>query len=180
MRRLIEDLGPTFIKFGQILSTRTEIPPALRDELKKLQEAVPPFSYQEVNDIIEEELAAPIEELFVSFEKKPIAAASLAQVHEAWLREEEEGEGLVEVAVAVKVQRPKLEAIIQLDLAVLEVAIGIIDKLMKRVRVLNLPEIIDAFGTALNREVDFVLEGRSCDRLAKINKNDSTLTALLS
>lgn len=171
VRRLIEDLGPTFIKFGQILSTRTEIPPALRDELKKLLEAVPPFSYQEVNDIIEEELAAPIEELFVSFEKEPIAAASLAQVHRAWLRE---GEG-PPVEVAVKIQRPDLEAIVQLDLAVLETVIRIIHKSMKRIRLFNLPEIIDAFGTALNREVDFVLEGRSCDRLAKINKNDPTV-----
>ena len=170
VRRLMEELGPTFIKFGQILSTRTEIPLAMRNELKKLQEAVPPFSYKEVNDIIEQELAAPIEELFVSFEKEPIAAASLAQVHRAWLREGEEGEGPVEVAV--KVQRPNLGAIIVVDSVVLEVIARLVDKLLPRARIMHAPHIIESFTIALKREMDFVLEGRNADKLARLHKND--------
>ncbi len=170
VRLLIEQLGPMFIKFGQILSTRTECPDVLREELKKLQETVPPFSYQEANDIIEQELAAPIEELFLSFEKEPIAAASLAQVHRAWLREEEEGEGPVEVAV--KVQRPNLGAIIAVDLAVMEFIAKMLHRFLPRARILNAPDIIDGFGTALKRETDFYLEGRHADKVAKIHKND--------
>ncbi len=170
LRRLIEELGPTFIKFGQILSTRTEIPEAMRNELKKLQEAVPPFSYEEANDIIEQELAAPIEELFISFEKKPIAAASLAQVHRAWLREGEEDEGPVEVAV--KVQRPNLGAIIAVDSVVLEVIARLVDKFLPRARIIHFSHIVDSFTTALKREVDFVLEGRNADKLARLHRKD--------
>ncbi len=170
VRRLIEELGPTFIKFGQILSTRTEVPEAMRNELKKLQEAVPPFSYQEVNDIIEQELAAPIEELFISFDEEPVASASLAQVHRAWLREGEEGEGPVEVAV--KVQRPNLGAIIAVDSVVLEIIARLVHRFLPRARILHFPHIVDSFTMALNREIDFVLEGRNADKLARLHKND--------
>lgn len=171
IRLLIEELGPTFIKFGQILSTRAECPPLLRDELKKLQDRVPPFSYEDVEDIIEEELAAPIEELFISFNKVPIAAASLSQVHEAVLRKGRERQR----KVAVKVQRPNLESIIEADLSVLEFSSRLIDKLLPRTRIFNLPLIIDAFGTTLRRELDFVLEGRNADKLARIHENDETV-----
>ena len=170
VRLLIEELGPTFIKFGQILSTRTEVPEAMRNELKKLQEAVPPFSYEEANDIIEQELSAPIEELFISFDKEPIAAASLAQVHRAWLRETEEGEGPVEVAV--KVQRPNLGAIIAVDSVVLEVIARLVDRFLPRARILHFPHIVESFTIALKREIDFVLEGRNADKLARLHKND--------
>jgi ubiquinone biosynthesis protein len=171
VRLLIEELGPTFIKFGQILSTRAECPPQLRDELKKLQDQVPPFSYKEVEDTIEEELAAPIEELFVSFGKEPIAAASLGQVHEAVLRQGRNRRK----KVAVKVQRPNIENIIEVDLSVLEFLLRTINKFLPRTRVFNLPVIIDAFGTSLRREIDYILEGRNCDKLAKIHKNDNTV-----
>lgn len=169
VRLLIEQLGPMFIKFGQILSTRTECPDVLREELKKLQEAVPPFTYQEANDIIEQELAAPIEELFLSFEKEPIAAASLAQVHRAWLKGEE-GEEPVEVAV--KVQRPNLAPIIAVDLSVMEFMAKMVHRFLPRARILNAPDIIDGFGMGLRRETDFFLEGRHADKVARMHKND--------
>ena len=132
---------------------------------------VPPFSYKEVEDTIEQELAAPIEELFVSFNKEPVASASLGQVHEAVLRQ---GRNRRE-RVAVKVQRPNIESIIEVDLSLLEFLIRLVDKLIPRIRVINLPDIIDAFGTSLRREVDYVLEGRSADKLAKIHKHDDTV-----
>lgn len=170
IRLLIEELGPTYIKFGQILSTRGECPPLLRDELKRLQDRVPPFSYKEVEDTIEQELAAPIEELFISFNKEPIASASLGQVTEAVLRQ-----GHQRRKVAVKVQRPNIENIIEIDLSVLELGVRLIDKLLPRTRVLNLPLIIDAFGTTLRREIDYILEGRNADKLARYHKNDETV-----
>ena len=171
IRLLIEELGPAFIKFGQILSTRGECPPLLRDELKKLQDKVPPFSYEEVEDIIEQELAAPIEELFVSFNKVPIASASLGQVHEAVLRYGRNRRG----GVAVKVQRPNIENIIAVDLSVLEFSSRLVDRLMPRTRIFNLPLIIDAFGTTLRREIDYVLEGRNADKLARSHNSDETV-----
>ena len=169
VRLLIEELGPTFIKFGQILSTRAECPESLKKELEKLQENVPPFSYKEVEDIIEEELAAPIEELFISFDKEPLAAASLGQVHKAVLRYNRRER------VAVKVQRPNIESIIEADLSVMEFLLRLIDKFLPRTRIFNLPVVIDSFGTSLKREIDYVLEGRNADKIAKIHKNDGTV-----
>ena len=171
IRLLIEELGPTYIKFGQVLSTRGECPPLLRDELKKLQDRVPPFSYKEVEDTIEQELAAHIDELFISFNKEPIASASLGQVHEAVLRRGRNRQ----TKVAVKVQRPNIENIIEADLSLLEFGTRLIDRLLPRTRIFNLPVIIDAFGTTLKRELDYVLEGRNADKLALHHKNDETV-----
>ena len=170
VRLLIEELGPTFIKFGQILSTRAECPESLKKELEKLQENVPPFSYKEVEDIIEEELAAPIEELFISFDKEPLAAASLGQVHKAVLRYNRRER------VAVKIQRPNIDNIIEVDLVILDVLARLIDKLFPRIRSSHLPELIDAFATSLRREIDFILEGRNADKIAKNFKNDDTVS----
>ena len=170
VRLLIEELGPTFIKFGQILSTRVECPEALKKELEKLQEHVPPFSYEEVEDIIEEEMAAPIEELFISFDKEPLAAASLGQVHKAVLKDGRNRQK----RVAVKIQRPDIESIIEVDLVLLDVLACLIDKLFPRLRSSHLPEIVDAFGTSLRREIDYILEGRNADKIAENFKNDDT------
>jgi len=169
VRLLIEELGPTFIKFGQILSTRAECPEPLKKELEKLQENVPPLSYKEVEDVIEEELEAPIEELFISFDKEPLAAASLAQVHKAVLRYNRREK------VAVKIQRPNIENIIEVDLVILDVLARLIDKLFPRIRSAHLPELIDAFAISLRREIDFILEGRNADKIAKNFKNDDTV-----
>ncbi len=171
VRRLIEELGPTFIKFGQILSTRAECPEALKKEMEKLQEQVPPFSYKDVEDIIEEELAAPVEELFVSFDKEPLAAASLGQVHKAVLRQGRSRRK----KVAVKIQRPDIESIIEVDLSLLDFLALLIDKLFPRIRSSHLPDIVDAFGTSLRREIDYILEGRNADKIAKNFKNDDTV-----
>lgn len=169
--RLIVKLGPTYVKFAQILSTRMECPPWLINEIEKLQDRVDPRSYKEVKASIEEGLGTPMDELFTFFDKKPVAAASLAQVHEAVLgRGEDKGK-----RVAVKVQRPGLEKLIEVDLGILDFGARVIYKLMPRTRGLNLPGVVDAFAAALRREVDFILEGRCQDKVALNFKNDPTV-----
>ncbi|MBU3661933.1 MAG: hypothetical protein FGM41_01885, partial [Bacteroidetes bacterium] len=106
IRMVLEELGPTYIKFGQVLANRPDLLPAeLIDELKKLQDAVPGFSFEDVRNIIEKEFNGTLEDLFFSFEEKPLASASIAQVHRAVLKTGEQ--------VVVKVQRPDIETIIE-------------------------------------------------------------------
>ena len=112
LRRAIEELGPVFIKFGQMLSTRRDLlPEDIADELAKLQDNVPPFPQEQSIAIIETALGKPVSELFASFENTPMASASVAQVHCATLHSGEQ--------VVVKVVRPDIEPIIQQDIALL-------------------------------------------------------------
>ncbi|MES0361915.1 MAG: AarF/UbiB family protein, partial [Anaerolineales bacterium] len=112
LRRALEDMGPTFIKFGQILSTRSDImPPEYLEELSFLQDEVAPVSWDEARQVVESELGAPVEELFAQIDPVPIASASLAQVHVAQLVGGEE--------VVVKIQRPNIEKTINLDLDII-------------------------------------------------------------
>ena len=112
LRRALEDLGPIFIKFGQMLSTRRDLlPPDIADELAKLQDRVPPFPGEAARAAIERSLGRPVGELFGSFETAPLAAASIAQVHSATLKDGRE--------VIVKVLRPEMRAVIRRDLEVL-------------------------------------------------------------
>jgi ubiquinone biosynthesis protein len=121
IRLSLEELGPTFIKFGQILSTRPDfLPPDLIKELEKLQDQVPPFDSFTAKDIIEQELKKPIDELFKELNPVPIAAASLSQVHKATLLDGE--------TVAVKIQRPDIKEVVALDLEILEDLVEIVDK----------------------------------------------------
>ena len=117
MRLALEELGPTFIKLGQILSTRPDfLPPAFIVELEKLQDSVLPFDNFQAQVIIRRELNQPLSKLFRSFETEPVAAASLSQVYKAVLPDGE--------TVAVKVQRPRIKEIIDLDLEILNDLIG--------------------------------------------------------
>jgi len=112
LRRALEDLGPTFIKFGQILSTRSDImPPRYLEELSFLQDEVPPVSWDEARQVVETELGAPVEDLFAQVDPVPIASASLAQVHVARVVGGEE--------VVVKIQRPNIEKTVNLDLDII-------------------------------------------------------------
>src|SRR3972149_5361611 len=114
IRLALEELGPTFIKLGQVLSTRPFlIPPDLVLELTKLQDQVAPFPFPDAKNVIEKELGKSLSEIFSSFEEKAIGSASLAQVHRAYLKDGTE--------VAVKVQRPGIKAIIEADMGFLKV-----------------------------------------------------------
>src|SRR5262245_59204341 len=112
LREMLDELGPTFVKFGQLLSTRPDIvPPDVLAELRKLQDDVTPFPFAQVEEVVEAELELPIEKLFLEFAEEPIAAASIGQVHTAMLPNERQ--------VAVKVQRPAAPRQIEADLALL-------------------------------------------------------------
>lgn len=151
------DLGPTFIKIGQALSTRGDLLPLeyIR-ALSKLQDSVPPFSSTAAIDIIEADLKQPIDVLYAEFDPIPLAAASLGQVHRARLHSGEE--------VAVKVQRPGLEALFDLDFKALYQLVQLCERLFPSVRKFELEAIYDEFRRIIYLEIDYVNEGHNADR----------------
>lgn len=161
LREKLLELGPTFIKIGQALSTRADL---LRreyiEELSKLQDRVPAFSLEVVEETIRKELGARPEELFHTFYKTPLAAASLGQVHRARLKTSEE--------VVVKIQRPDLIDVFNLDIAILKKVARFCRRFLRFARNRNWPEIVDEFGKTLFEEIDYVLEGKNAC-LFKIN-----------
>jgi ubiquinone biosynthesis protein len=160
IRLAIEELGPTFIKFGQIISTRPDlIPPAYIAELTKLQDTVPPAPWEAVRQEIEEELGAPLGEIFASFEAEPVAAASLAQVHHAILPGGDE--------VVVKVQRPDIEETIETDLEILFDLARLLQERTPLGEIYDLPEIAEDFAVTLRAEMDYRREGRNADRFRR-------------
>ena len=168
IRLAIEELGPTFIKLGQILSTRPDlIPPAYILELSKLQDTVPPAGWEAIKAQIETELDGTLEELFASFEAEPLAAASLAQVHAATLPSGEE--------VVVKVQRPGIEEIIAVDLEILFDLARLIQERTPLSELYDLPEIAEEFAFTLRAEMDYRREGRNADRFRRNFADDPSL-----
>ena len=158
VRLALEELGPTFIKLGQILSTRPDLlPPAYIAELAKLQDTVPPAPWEPVRIQLEAELGAPLEELFATFDPTPIAAASLAQVYAATLTDGSE--------VVIKVQRPDIQATIESDLEILFDLSRLLQVRTSLGELYDLPEIAEDFGATLRAELDFYREGHNADRL---------------
>lgn len=169
IRLVIEELGPTYIKIGQIASTRADIfPPEILSELEKLQENVPSFSFEEVTGIIEEELGYPLEEIFSQFDEDVIAAASIGQVHRARLRATGE-------YVAVKVQRPRIKAMIETDLEILLDLATLTENRMKRMERLQLRDVVEEFAKSLRNELDYTIEARNAERIAKQFKEDKSV-----
>ncbi|CCQ61554.1 ABC1 kinase family protein [Crocosphaera watsonii] len=150
-------LGPTFIKIGQSLSTRADlIPLEYIQELSQLQDNVPPFSTDEAIAVIEGELGKPVYDLFDDFEIEPLASASLGQVHRAKLYTGKE--------VVVKVQRPGLEKIFNLDFEVVHRLIRILTRFFKSFKKYNLEAVHEEFFEILFREIDYVHEGKNAER----------------
>ena len=160
VRLALEELGPTFVKLGQILSTRPDlIPQDYIIELQKLQDEVPPFAYDQVEQIIKRELGADILKIFKSFEQKPFAAASLGQVHQAIL---EDGDKAV-----VKVQRPDIEKVIETDLDILFHLARLTEKHIPASRLYDPVGIVEEFTKAIRSELDYGTEGRNAERFKK-------------
>jgi ubiquinone biosynthesis protein len=154
LRELLDELGPTFVKFGQLLSTRPDIvPPDIIAELRKLQDDVRPFPFSQVERVVSEELDLSLEKLFTEFDERPIAAASIGQVHRAVLPN-----GRV---VAVKVQRPDAPRQIEADLALLYQAARIAHERIHALDFIDTREIVDEFARSIRQELDYRLEARN-------------------
>lgn len=159
LRLVFEELGPTFIKFGQLLSTRIDvIPPDVIRELVKLQDHAPPFPSDTARKTIEEELGKPVHELFARFSAEPIAAASIAQVHPATLHSGER--------VVVKVQRPGIHAQVAADLDILETLAGGLERYVPESRAFYPLDLVAFFRKSITRELDFLSEARNAERFA--------------
>jgi len=154
LREVLEELGPTFVKFGQLLSTRPDIvPPDIIAELRPLQDDVRPFPFEQAERVIEEELGNSIERLFVDFDPMPVAAASIGQVHRATLPNGR--------PVAVKVQRPDAARQIEADLVLLYQAAKLVKERVQALAFVDARALVDEFARQIRQELDYRLEGRN-------------------
>jgi ubiquinone biosynthesis protein len=156
LREMLDELGPTFVKFGQLLSTRPDVlPPDIIAELRGLQDDVRPFPLNDVEKVVEEDLGLTIEQLFTEFEEKPVAAASIGQVHRATLPNGRR--------VAVKVQRPGAPRQIEADLALLYQAARIAKERVRALDFIDTHQLVDEFARSIRQELDYRLEARNAD-----------------
>ncbi len=170
LRRALETLGPIFVKFGQVLSTRRDLLPLdIADELAKLQDRVPPFDPALARAEIERGIGKPIDAVFSSFEREAVASASIAQVHLATLHDGSE--------VAVKVLRPGVERAIARDVALLETAARLVELLWADGRRLKPREVVAEFARHLDEELDLLREAANASQLRR-NFEHSPLLAV--
>ncbi|PIE68594.1 MAG: ABC transporter [Deltaproteobacteria bacterium] len=160
LRMALEEMGPTFIKLGQLLSTRPDlIPPEYLNELTKLQDKVPPFAYSMLCEIVRDETNRLPEQLFAAFDAEPLAAASISQVHRARLDNGEE--------VVVKVRRPAIERIIAVDLEILAHLAQLMEQYLEELQGHKPLAVVNEFARSLSREIDFTLELSSIQRFTR-------------
>jgi ubiquinone biosynthesis protein len=163
IRLVIQDLGPSFIKLGQIASTRPDLlPPDVILELKKLQENVPPVPFDEVKKVVETSLGQTLEQVFVTFEETPLAAASIGQVHRAVLATPDGDEQVV-----VKVQRPGVGATVQRDLELLHIMAAALERAIPETRLYSPVGLVQQFDRSITAELNFTIEGENGERFAK-------------
>lgn len=173
IRQVLESLGPIFVKFGQVLSTRRDLLPVdVADELAMLQDRVPPFSSEVAIGIIERAFKRSVDEIFVSFERQPIASASIAQVHFAVLKDKQ-GQHR---EVAVKVLRPGMLSVIDKDLDLLRMMAGWVDRFSDDGKRLKPREVVAEFDKYLHDELDLVREASSA---AQLRRNMADLDLVL-
>ncbi|NOY76921.1 MAG: hypothetical protein GXO76_03510 [Calditrichaeota bacterium] len=168
LRMAFQELGPTFIKLGQLLSLRPDlIPPTIAEELTKLQDAVPPVQFELIKSKIEEEFSSPLHEIFSEFQEESLAAASMAQVHRATLKTGED--------VAVKILRPNIHKIIKTDIEILFSIAELIEKYIPESRLYDLVGIVKEFSKAIQKEENLSFEGRNIDSFRRYFKRDKTM-----
>ncbi|BDZ67227.1 ABC1 kinase family protein [Methanobacterium ferruginis] len=166
LRMVFEELGPTFIKLGQMMSTRPDlVGQKMATEFTKLQDDTLPFDFDTLKLIIENELDKPLAEVFRVFEEEQLAAASIGQVHSAVLKDG--------TLVAVKVQRPGIQDTVEKDLVIMHHLADLIHKRISSLRVFNFPEIVDEFEKSIRKEMDYTLEARNAENFqAHFARND--------
>ncbi|MES2364408.1 MAG: ubiquinone biosynthesis regulatory protein kinase UbiB [Pseudomonadota bacterium] len=168
LRQALEALGPIFVKFGQMLSTRRDLmPPDIADELARLQDRVPPFPAEEVRTTLHRVYGKPVEQVFTQFDAQPIASASMAQVHFAILQDGTEA--------AVKVLRPGIGAVIEHDLGLLEAGALLVEKLFADGPRLHPREVVGEFRKTLTDELDLMREASNCSQLRRNFENSDLL-----
>jgi ubiquinone biosynthesis protein len=160
VRRAMEDLGPTFVKLGQVLATRVDLfPPDWIAEFSELQNAVPALPYAQVRDQLERDLGAPATEVFAWLDETPMAAASLAQAHRATLHDG--------TAVVLKIRRPGIREVIEADLRLLARLAEIVEARLPDMQRYRPAEVVQQFQVSLRRELDFAAECRNAERIAR-------------
>lgn len=165
LRRALEELGPTFIKLGQVLSTRADLlPPLYIAELARLQDRVEADSFTAIRAVVEAELGAPLTDHFRTFAPEPLAAASIGQVHAAILRDGTE--------VVVKVQRPGVEATIEEDLAILMEIARTAERRFAIARQAEASAVVREFAWTIQAELDYMREGRNAERIGAAFERD--------
>ncbi|CAN0604865.1 unnamed protein product, partial [Ectocarpus sp. 12 AP-2014] len=168
LRLAMEELGPVFVKFGQILSTRRDLlPDDMAESLKHLQDRVPPFPSESAREIIERSLGAPVSELFAEFSADPMASASVAQVHAATLPNRQ--------SVVVKVLRPGIERVIKQDLSLMYLMAGLLEKYWAEGKRLHPLEVVEDYDATIHDELDLQREAANASQLRRNFDNSSLI-----
>jgi ubiquinone biosynthesis protein len=168
VRLMLEELGPTFIKLGQVVSTRADVlPPEWIEELKKLQDMVPHEKPEEIRAIIESSLHKPVNSVFSSFNTLPVASASVAQVHYAELPDGTE--------VAIKVRRPHIINTIESDISIMTQIAGLMERYIPSLVRYKPMEVVNEFSRVIHREMDLKVEGANIDRFRKMFADDERI-----
>ena len=168
IRMALEELGPTYIKLGQVLSTRPDlIPVDILNELSKLQDSTPSHPFDEMKSIIETELKLPLDAVFDLFEETPVATASIGQVHRARLQDGED--------VAVKIQRPRIRKIIEIDLEIMLHLATLMEHNIEEFALHNPIKIVEEFSRLIERELDYTVEASNMERFSRQFLDDPTI-----
>jgi len=168
LRRAFEELGPTFIKLGQLLSGRPDLVTArFADEFKKLRDEVPPFPFEQAKEMIEGDLGCTLDERFMEFDPVPIAAASIAQVHKAVL--------ITGERVVVKVRRPDIKKHLEQDISILRYVAEMLEKHYPETRIFGPSAIVEEFARTIRRELDFTIEADNAQRFKENFEGSDTL-----
>jgi len=168
LREMFDELGPTFVKFGQLLSTRPDVvPPDIIVELRKLQDDVSPVPMDDVERVVRDELGLTIEQAFLNFDETPIAAASIGQVHRATLPND--------VDVVVKVQRPHAASQIESDLKLMASAARVARERVRQLDFIDTGELVDEFGRSIRLELDYQQEARNAETFRRNFADDDRI-----
>lgn len=158
IRLMLEELGPTFIKLGQLLSLRSDlIPEQIANELRELQDSVTPINPAVIKSVIRQELGAPVGDIFADFDEQCLAAASIAQAHRAVLKTGEE--------VVIKVRRPDIETVVSTDIEILWDLAALVEKRYSWAKKFQISDIVEEFSLAIRNEMDYFREGRNTEKL---------------